>query len=394
VRGRRNGSGREVRWETPDERKARLEQPGQTHYVFVGGRGKDGAAAVADGAIAIAAVEPLTPAAITLPVALTADELAIRSRNEAALYAALQEKNEAATELFATAAVQLGELETCRFCAKEASERLERVRGEKDAFLARVPASRLRFLNGGTRRALRTVPWALFVADTMVLARPWGVFGGVPLPFVAPSEDVTNLTQLMRAAFVSFGLVFGGRLAGSKLRELVDELRRVRRGIGWLVDAVVAGSVVAGGILLAVATARMQDALLDIVGGGTSVQLPTSVLLSITGFMFGVSVAAGYFLSEPEQEEVREHQQRIAQAETHYAEAVKDENRAAAALRATVAKLHGLVRDVRLLITRVRAHADEEVWMLKASQPHVYGLEMAKPTEPGTSVEGHGKPGA
>jgi hypothetical protein len=172
-------------------------------------------------------------------------------------------------------------------------------------------------------------------------------------------------------------MVFGGRLAGAKLREAIDELRDRQRMIGVLADGAVGGSVVAGALLLARATAQLQSALLEIQAGGTSIQLPTSVLLSIAGFLVVVSVACGYFLNEPEPEQAREHEQRVTDTKTAREAAVRAENTRKGAVRATCEQLRGLDRQEQLLIGEQEAHSDEEVFEHVRANPLVYGLEMA-----------------
>src|SRR5262249_41278906 len=154
------------------------------------------------------------------------------------------------------------------------------------------------------------VPWALFAADTAFLSRAYGLFGDLPLPFPG-SVEVSNLTQILRAAAVSLGLVFGLRLVGAKFKDVVEELREHRPLLGVVCDAAVGGLVVAAAVRLIQSTAAMQQALLQIEAGGGSVHVPTSVLLGIVGFLGSVSLACGYFLNEPELDEAREHDQHL-----------------------------------------------------------------------------------
>jgi hypothetical protein len=372
-----------ARRETEAERKARLERAGQPQYQVVPSDDGNGAGAAtgATTTIPIVALEPVKPAAITLPVQATAGKLEIGERHEAALLLRRQEIDRERTALLTTRAVQLGDLMSCRFSTEQAERAHAQAIEHQEEFIGGVPPPRRRFLRRRASRALRLVPWVLLLAETAIISRAWGIFGPVPVPFVPPSEAFTDATQVLRAGLVSFALVFGGRLAGAKVREVVDELRARHRVIGWLADTTVAGAVVAGAVLVARATAELQGALLELQAGGSNIEVPTSVLYSIAGFLVVVSFAAGYVLNEPEPEQALEHEQRVVDAKAALEAAVRLENKQRSAVRATREQLRGLDRQEQLLIAEQHAHRDEEVYEHIKANPLVFGLEMAGRTQ-------------
>jgi hypothetical protein len=209
------------------------------------------------------------------------------------------------------------------------------------------------------------------------MSRPWGLFGPVPVPFVEASVALTDATQVLRAGLVSFAMVFGLRLVGGRLREAVDQVRGRVPAFGLLADTALVAVVVAGAVWLAGSTAQMQEALLRIQAGGTSLDLPGSVLYSIVAFMLAVSLACGYFLNEPEAEQARQWERRVKDTGMALATAVAAENSQKGIVRATRERLRGLDRQEQLVIDEQNAHTEHEVAEHKAANHLIYGLEMA-----------------
>ncbi|MGD0272917.1 MAG: hypothetical protein ABSB96_04210 [Gaiellaceae bacterium] len=326
--------------------------------------------------ISIKAPDPVQAPAVTLPIKVTAEERATHSRFRAALLFERQRIDRERTTKRQLLGRQLARLRTLRFRKEQAHERLEKSESDRDTFVKNVPKPRQRFLNAPVARTMPLVPWALWGADTMIIARAWGLFGPVAVPFVRASGGMAALTMLLRAGLVSFGLIFGVRFAGSRLRDTVDQLRATRPKVGHACDASVAGAVIVAAIALAVATAEMQAALLQIVSGGSSVNVPTALLFAIVAFLITVSLACGYFLNEPELKEARVHEQRIKEGFTALDAAVSAEDDQRGDVRSTIEELRGLDRQEKLLIEEQKAHADEEVFTFKAANGPVYGFEF------------------
>jgi hypothetical protein len=195
--------------------------------------------------------------------------------------------------------------------------------------------------------------------------------------------------MLLRAGLVSFGLIFGVRFAGGRLREIADQLRAKRPTAGLVCDAGVAGVVLLGAIALAIATSELQAALLQIVSGGSSVSVPTLLLFAICAYLITVSFACGYFLNEPELKEARLHEKRIKKARKGLAEVVSTENAQRGVVRSIREELRGLDRQEQLLIEEQTAHADEEVYILKVANGPVYGFEFGgEPDQKGGEKDG------
>jgi hypothetical protein len=325
--------------------------------------------------ISIKAPDPVQALAVTLPIKVTAEERATHSRFRAALLFERQRIDRERTTKRQLLGRQLARLRTLRFREEQAHERLEKSESDRDTFVKNVPKPRQRFLNAPVARTMPLVPWALWGADTMIIARAWGLFGPVAIPFISASGSMATLTALLRAGLVSFGLIFGVRFAGGRLRDTVDQLRDKPK-VGHICDASVAGAVIVAAIALAVATAEMQAALLQIVSGGSSVNVPTALLFAIVAFLITVSLACGYFLNEPELKEARMHEQRIKEGFTALDAAVSAEDDQRGDVRSTIEELRGLDRQEKLLIEEQKAHADEEVFIFKAANGPVYGFEF------------------
>jgi uncharacterized membrane protein YciS (DUF1049 family) len=377
---RRNNNGESPLRETPTETQRRLGAATRALYWIVHLPSGNGAA-TANGAnsslIPITTPTPVQPAPVSLPLKTSAAELGIRARFEAAILHGRQAIDRKRTSLRQTLAHGLAKLRTLRFLVGQAHERLARAIKNQTDFLARVPEAKRRFLNSRVARTLPFVPWALWAADTMIIDRAWGLFGAVAIPFVAASTGVAALTMLLRAGLVSFGLIFGVRFAGGRLREVVDQVRAKNPKIGLVCDASVAGAVFVAAIGLAAATTQMQAALLRIVAGGSNVTVPIALLFAIVGFLITVSFACGYFLNEPELKEARLHEKRVKKAQKELNSAVSAENTQKGVVRSIIEELRGLDRQEQLLVKEQEAHADEEVYILKAQNGPVYGFEFA-----------------
>jgi hypothetical protein len=308
---------------------------------------------------------------------VTAAERGIRAWARAAILAARQKLDRKRTALRGTLAHEIAKLRTLRFRVEQARERLAEAFKDRAEFLERVPKARKRFLNSPAARAIKVVPWALCGADTMIIARAWGLYGPVAIPFVHPSVGMTALTSLLRAGLVSFGLIFGVRFAGGRIREAVDELRVSRPKVGSVVDVVVASSVLLAAFGLIYSTAHLQAALIQIVTGGTSVSVSWWLLLAISGFLAAVSLVCGYFLNEPELKEAHLHKKTVEKARKALDTAVSEENTQRGVVRSIREQLRGLDRQEQLLIDEQEAHADAEVYVLKKQNGLLYGFELA-----------------
>ena len=169
---------------------------------------------------------------------------------------------------------------------------------EREGVVAGLSGRLRRRVGQPVSRVSKLTPWAMWVADTLMIANAYGVFGAVALPF-PDSLYVGNATQLMRAAMVSFALVFGLRMVGSKLRDIAEELRESRPLAAIVLDGSIVLVVVGAGVMLALSAAQLQAGFLGVAAGGSVVHLPTSVLFWIVAFLGAVSFAAGYLGNEP-----------------------------------------------------------------------------------------------
>jgi hypothetical protein len=316
------------------------------------------------------------PPALTLPVAGSAMIGLIRSEGAATGAALAGRHSVARLPLERRLAAELATLAR----RKRASEDADRVaRGCARAqrlFIGALPRRVRRRLGQRPSRVAKATPWAMWAADTLLMANAYSTLGAVALPF-HDSADVSNAVMLVRAGAVAFGVTFGLKAAGSRGRDLVDDLRDQRPAAGVVGDAGVVGAVVAGAVWLASAAARLQQAFLALAFGGTSVHVPTSVLFAIVGFLGVVSFATGYASNEPQLAEA-------ARLDVVLTEA----NDAAADAAGLLAEQQGVVRSVRKELANLREqHAYELVEHREQTEGRVfrhldanrliYGLENA-----------------
>jgi hypothetical protein len=369
----KNSNGAGPRRLTPEETRERLQRDGAPLFTVVDANGQP----VRDWiGLPVTAPTPATPPLVTLPVSCTATEMEIRAEGEATAFSIQLGYQEQRRDLERRIAGERATLLTCRARKTRAEQDLEWEMAEREAFLNGLPRRCRRRLRRKSGRLLRLVPWAVWLADTLVISRAWALLGPLPLPFHA-SVSVTNVTQVLRAALVSFGLVFGARLVGGKLRELADELRERWNLLGMAFDAGVGALVLAGAVKLALATAQMQEALLRIEAGGTSVHLPTSVLFSIVAFLVSVSLAAGYYLNEPAPEQAEDHDRRVTEAKAAADEATDAAAHQLGVVRATREELNSLEEEETLALAENEAHTDRHAHAHRAGNPLIYGLEFA-----------------
>lgn len=368
-----NGGGAGPRRLTAEETRARLEQDRAPLFTVVDANGQP----VTDTlGLSITAPTAPAPAPIVLPVGCTAAEMEIRAEGEATGFSIQLEHQETRRVLECRLARDRALLLSCRARATRSEQELAWELAERRGFLDGLSRRSRRLLQRKRRQLSALVPWAVWLADTMVISRAWGLLGPLPLPF-HPSVEITNVTQVLRAALVSFGLVFGARMVGGKLRELVEELRERWGLLGVACDAGVSALVLAGAAKLALATAQMQEALLRIESGGTSVRVPTSVLFSIVAFLLSLSLAAGYFLNEPAPEQADEHDRRVAEATTTAREAAEAAAAQLGVVRATREELRSLDEEETLALAENQAHTDRRVYAHRAGNVPVYGLKFA-----------------
>jgi len=379
----KNGNGAVPRRLTPEETQVLFEGDRASLFTVVDANGQPVTDSVG---VRVTVPIPATPALVSLPVSCTAAEMEIRAEGEAIAFSIQLGYQEKRHDLERRLAEDRAALLSCRGRQTRAEQDLEWELAEREAFLNALPRRCRRLLRRKGGRLPRLVPWAVWLADTMVISRAWGLLGPLPLPFHA-SVSVTNATQVVRAALVSFGLVFGARLVGGKLRELAENLRERWSLLGVACDAGVGALVLASAVKLALATAQMQEALLQIEAGGTSVHLPTSVLFSIVGFLVSVSLAAGYYLNEPAPEQAEDHDRRVAEARAAAVEPADEAARQLGAVRATREELNSLDEEETLALAENEAHTDRRVYAHRAGNVPIYGLELAPA---GRSPEGSG----
>ena len=368
---------------TPQQTQERLDKDAARLSVFVDGDGKE----VESHGLLVSVPKPVAPAPVTLPVACTAREMEILAEGEAIAFAIQLEHQDKRRDLEARLAAEQATLATSRRLRDVKQLELEEALREQDRFVQGLPRRTQRVLKRRWGRLVKWVPWAMFGADTMFISRAYGLFGDVPLPFSA-STGISNFTQLLRAGLVSFGLVFGVRLLGAKLRDLVEELRERHAWMGLFADAGVGALVFAGAVRLAASAAQMQHALLTIESGGSDLRLPTSVLFSIVAFLASVSLACGYYLNEPEVEQAADHERLVEEARV-----VADEAAAACfahlgVVRATRAELRSQDGEETLALAENQAHTEQRVWALKRGNISVYGLQPSLTPRLGASVNG------
>ena len=354
---------------TPQQTQALIEQARGSLVTIVG---PDGQPLSTVAQVPVSAPQPASPAAVSLPVEWTAAELEVQAEGEATAFAIQLEHQHTRRDLEVELEEERGTLATCWRVRDVSQLELDRERTEQEAFLSSLPRRVRRVLGRRWWRAAKAVPWAMWAADTAMLSRPYGLFGPLPLPFSASVAD-TNVTQIGRAAAVSFGLTFGVRLLGAKLRDLVEELRERHASLGLLADAAVGALVFVGAIRLAESAAKIQQVLLQLEAGGSNLQLPTSVLFSIVFFLASVSLACGYYLSEPEVEQAREHERRLDEAKAACDQAVEACHSQLGVVRATRARLRSLEQEETLALAENQAHTDRRIRALQGGNVILYG---------------------
>lgn len=367
-----NNSGRAARRETSEETAARLKEAGQPVCDVV----DENLAPAASRRVRVFQAEPVKAPPLVFPVRETAAEQGIKSDGRATEAAVRQDVETSRVELLKTLAAARARRLMTRSHRAQAELAVTEAEKERDTFMERVPAWRRWRLGRKPGRVMAWVPWALWVADTTIMARPWGVFGSVPLPFVQ-SVDSSRAGQLVRAASVSLALVFGMRFAGGRLRDVADRERLQKERVGSAIDLSVIGMVVAFGVMLAQATAEMQASTVDVLAGGTGVTVPVASLASIVLFMMALSFAFGYFLNEVEVEQAQANETRVIEARAALAEAVAAETVAWGEVRSLRDELASLARREQLEVDEQKAHNDTEVAAHKNTNQHVYGVDVA-----------------
>jgi TRAP-type C4-dicarboxylate transport system permease small subunit len=375
-------NGRPVRL-TPQQTRERLEQDAASLLTFVDADGN----VVDSNGLVVSVPQPVAPPPVNLPVAYTAKEIEIRCEGDAVAFAIQLEHQRERRELGVQLASDRATLASLRRRRDVKQLELDAAVKKQDEFVQSLPRRVRRVLKRRWGRLVKWVPWAMWGADTMFISRAYGLFGDVPLPFSA-SIGVSNFTQLLRAGLVSFGLVFGVRLLGAKLRDLVEELRDRRAWVGLVADAGVGALVFAGAVRLAESAAQMQQALLQIESGGSNLTLPTSMLFSIVAFLASVSLACGFYLSEPEADEAADHEHRVEEKTVAADEAAQACFTQLGVARATRAQLRSLDEEETLALAENQAHTDQRVWALKRGNVPVYGLQPAPATTPDASIDG------
>jgi hypothetical protein len=371
---RSNGGG--VSRLTAQQTRQRLDDDARPRYTLYDDQGhplKDGVA------VPVRTLAPLAAASISLPVTLTEVELEIRAEGAATGCAIESDYELERVLLDARLAGERAEQHVRHARRQQAVERLASERAAQEAFLNGLPRRLRRLVHRRLNRLFKWVPWALFGADVTIISRAYGLLGPLPLPFHA-SVGLSNATQLLRAALISFALVFGLRLVGGKLKETVDDVRDHRAWIGLLADSLVGVLVVAGAVALTRSASQMQAALLQLEAGGSDLRLPTSVLFSIGVFLAAVSFACGYFLNEPELEQAADHDRRVQAAEEAYEQARDAFHTQLGIVRATREELRSLDRQEALAVQENDAHTKRRVHAHKAGNVPLYGLEAAGAT--------------
>lgn len=353
------------------EWEALLERDRSPRFVLVD---KDGRPVTETG-LRVLAPDPVEAAPVTLPVTSTGDMLAIRSdgaATAAAIQLSFQKRRTLVEEQLAH---EQAALASCRSLEISERERLAELLAAREELIAGLPRRLRRRAGRRQSRLARVTPWAMFVADAMFLSRAYGLLGPLPLPFHA-SVGVTNLTQIARALAVSFGMAFGLKLAGARIRDAVEEARERRSWLGLASDLVVAGLVVAAAVRLMGATAALQKALVAIVSGGSTISVPGSVFFSIVAFLGTISFAVGYYLAEPKLETILELHTQIETQRSRLIEATKAALAQLGVVRALRACLRGLRGEEAFELAEQAAHTERRVCEHIAGNPHLYGLQI------------------
>jgi hypothetical protein len=349
-----------------------LEAAGESVAVVVDADGRPVEEAVL---LPITAPKPASPATVKLPVASSAWIGEIRSEGEAVVAAVASEYARERVGLERHLAVALAVLVLLRVRVGAAVAHLDDLVSRREQLVVGLPGRVRRRLGQPVPRTARFTPWAVWGADTLMIANAYGLFGSVALPLPA-SSYVSNGVELVRAAAVSFGLTFGLKFVGGRLRDLAEELRERRPGYGALSDGLVVLAVVAGGGLLGLSAARLQAAFLALMVGGSAIHVPLSVLTSIVIFLGGVSFATGYFSAEPELAAVAALDREITSARS----GLEELEEALAGQRGEVRALRGELRGVdereRLDLAEQQAHTERRVYVHVAGNVPLYGLEL------------------
>lgn len=375
TRGSNNNIGKAARPESAAETQARLKSAGQPIYELVDEKHES----IASRLVRVLRPDPANAPPLELPITESAAEQGIKAKGRATEAGVRQDVETSRVELLTQRAEALGRLVAARFRRSQAEVLVAEAERERDAFMERVPGWRRFRLGRVAGRLMKVAPWLLVVADTTIMARPWGVFGSVPLPFVH-SADANKAGQLVRAGAVSFALVFGMRLAGAKLRDLADRERLLNERVGNLVDLLVLVVAIGSAVMLAQATAKMQAATVDVLTGGTGVSVPLSSLTSVVLFMMAMSFVFGYFLNEAEIEQAAINETRVTEARAWLAEAVAAESVVRAEVRSLREQLKSLDRRERHEVDEQKAHTDVEVAVHKDGNKHLYGIDVAAKT--------------
>ena len=323
----------------------------------------------------VSARAALTPAPAKLPVKGSAAIGEIRAEGAATAAGIAHGYVVERTEAKAAHAGAVGELAVCRGHRAAAEEQLAKVGEEWATLLAGLPRRVRRRLGQRVSRVAKLTPWAMWGADTLLIANAYGVFGAVAMPF-PQSTYLSNAVMLLRAGLVSFGLVFGLRMVGGRLRDVAEEVRERTALVGRAADTLVAGVVIGAAVMLAVSAAALQQAFLQLTMGGTQVAVPTSVLLSIVVFLGAVSLAAGYFSAEPELARLAGLDELIATARAQVANTGERVARQLGVVRALRASLAAIDEREQHELVEHAEHTNRRVYAHIGGNPDVYGLEL------------------
>ncbi len=320
--------------------------------------------------------KPITPAPVKTPVTSSARVGEIRSDGAATAAAISSGYVEERARVQGERGKSQARLAWLRRRRGALAERIEAMRSERDRLVAGLPGRLRRRVGQRFSRVARWTPWAMFGADVSLMANPYGIFGGIALPFPS-SSYIANATQLLRAGFVAFGLTFGLKLVGSRFRDLAEELRGRSTAAGMGADAFVITVVVVAAVLLASAAARLQAVFLAVATGGSTVSVPTSVLFSIVAFLGAVSFASGFFGNEPELEQVASLDALLTALVAEQGEVEELIASALGELRALRARARAVDEAERLDLEEHARHTDRTVYAHLASDTPLYGVEFA-----------------
>ena len=357
---------------SPTEHGQVLEAAGMPLATVVDADGR-----VIDDAVQLPITEPqpAKPAGVKLPVSRSAALGEIRSDGEAVAASVSYDYVVERVGLECSQAEALAQLGSLRDGLRTADERLEDLEERREQFVASLPRWVRRRLGQRSSRAARLTPWMLWGADTLMIANAYGLFGSVALPFPS-SSYVSNGVELFRAAAVSFGLVFGLRLVGGRLRDLVTELREWKQSYGAAGEGLVIAAVVAGAVLLGLSAAKLQAAFLSLMLGSSAIHVPLSVLSSIIVFLGATSFASGFFSAEPELATFARLEGEIASARS-VVEKLRE------ALWLQLGKVRGLRKQLRGVADRERldlaeqgAHTKRRAYRHVRGNVTVYSLEV------------------